>query len=220
MLFLFKTTIFFLTSVVYTLVEYFYSVLKNDNRYEQEEVRGAVYNGLVLIVTETTSVLLFIFLTTKLYKVFWGSIPNTSLLQVAGTVVVIDFLYYFYHRIHHGNSRLYTIHRIHHVGTKYNLSLALMLPWIGQASIYLMFVPLVFFHISPYTIISAYYFLLTYQLFSHISYLQLPRWFDLFLVTPRNHRIHHYHDRESQMHNFGSVFSIWDRVFGTYSNKE
>lgn len=220
MLFLSKCIVFFFTPVVYTFIEYFYSVIKNDNKYTEDELHDAIYNGLGLVVTETVSVLLFIFLTTKLYKVFWGDIPSTTLFQVAGTVIVIDFLYYFYHRVHHGNLKLYTIHRIHHLGTKYNLSLALMLPWVGQASIYLMLVPLVFFHIPPYTIISAYFFLLAYQLFSHISYFQVPKWCDLLFVTPRSHRIHHYRDKVSQRHNFGAVFSIWDRVFGTYSNEE
>ena len=40
----------------------------------------------------------------------------------------------------------------------------------------------------------------------------------MLLITSRNHRIHHLQDRESQMHNFGAVFSIWDRVFSTYSS--
>jgi sterol desaturase/sphingolipid hydroxylase (fatty acid hydroxylase superfamily) len=215
-----QTIIFFVSAVVYTLVEFFYSVMKKDGRYKDDETQSALYNGMVLVGTETVSVLLFISLTTKLYKFLFGNIPSTNFLQIIGTVLVIDFLYYLYHRAHHVYAKLYTIHRIHHVGTTYNLSLALLLPWIGQASIYLMFVPLVFLHISPYTIISAYYFLLTYQLFCHTAYMHLPKWCDYFLVTPRNHRIHHYDDRESQMHNFGSVFSVWDRLCGTYLQKE
>ena len=214
--FLFKILSFFFTSVVYTLVEYFYSILKNDNTYKQDEIRRSVYNGLALVVTETTSVVIFLFLTTKLYTFIWGSIPHTTPVQVMVTVIIIDILYYFYHRAHHNYPALYTIHRIHHVGTKYNLSLALMLPWIGQASIYIMLVPLIFLHISPQGIMTAYFFVLTYQLFVHISYVNVPLWCDIFFITPRNHRTHHLHDRNSQMHNFGAIFSFWDRIFSTY----
>jgi sterol desaturase/sphingolipid hydroxylase (fatty acid hydroxylase superfamily) len=218
MLFLFKAIIFYSTSVIYALIEYFYSVMKNDDNFVEEQTKGAIYNGLVLIVTETISVLVFLFITTTLYTFVWGSIPHTTPIQIIGTIIIVDFLYYLYHRAHHANSKLFTIHRIHHVGTKYNLALAIMLPWVGQASIYLMLVPLVLLHITPLTIVSAYFFLLTYQFFCHISYLQLPRWCDIFLVTPRNHRIHHYHDRYSQAHNFGAVFSLWDRLFFTYTD--
>jgi sterol desaturase/sphingolipid hydroxylase (fatty acid hydroxylase superfamily) len=218
MLVWFKSLVFFFTAVVYTLVEYFYSIIKNDNKYITEQTKNALYNGLVLIFTETTSVLIFLYITKKLYVTLWGNIPSTTLTQIVVAVVIIDAAYYFYHRVHHGNAKLFTIHSIHHVGTKYNLALALMLPWIGQASIYILLVPLIFLHISPYTIISAYFFVLTYQFFCHITYLQLPKWCDLFLVTPRNHRVHHYHDRYSQTHNFGAVFSIWDRIFSTYTD--
>lgn len=219
MLFILKTFIFFSTAVVYTLIEYFYSFLKNDGNFVNNEIRDALFNGLVLIFTETASVFLFIFFTSKIYVSLWGSIPNTTLTQVFVTVVLIDIMYYFYHRVHHSNSKLFEIHKIHHVGTKYNLSLAIMLPWVGQASIYIMLILLIFLQISPYTIIIAYFFLLTYQFFCHISYLQLPKWCDSFLVTPRNHRIHHYKDRYSQAHNFGSIFSIWDKIFFTYTNE-
>jgi len=37
------------------------------------------------------------------------------------------------------------------------------------------------------------------------------------LVTPQSHRIHHSIDRRHQDTNYGVVFSIWDRLFGTQS---
>jgi hypothetical protein len=35
------------------------------------------------------------------------------------------------------------------------------------------------------------------------------------LVTPQSHRIHHSIERSHRDTNFGSLFSIWDRLFGT-----
>lgn len=220
MLFIFKSLIFFFTAVIYALIEYLYSFIKGDGRHDNSQTIQAVYSGVVLIFTETISVLIFLFLTTKVYEYIWGDIPTTKTPQVIIVIILIDILYYFYHRLHHSNSKLFMIHKVHHVGTKYNLALAIMLPWIGQASIYVMLIPLIFLHLTPYTIITAYFFVLTYQFFCHVSYLQLPKWCDYFLVTPRNHRIHHYQDRFSQNHNFGAVFSVWDRLLSTYTAKE
>jgi sterol desaturase/sphingolipid hydroxylase (fatty acid hydroxylase superfamily) len=220
MVFVFKSLIFFFTAVAYSLVEYLYSFIKGDKRHDDRQTVQAVHSGVVLIFTETISVLIFLFLTTKLYTYMWGDVPTRKFSEVIIAIILIDILYYFYHRLHHHNSKLFTIHKVHHVGTKYNLALAIMLPWIGQASIYIMLIPLIFLHLTPYTIITAYFFVLTYQFFCHISYLQLPKWCDYFLVTPRNHRIHHYQDRFSQSCNFGAVFSIWDRLFSTYTAKE
>jgi sterol desaturase/sphingolipid hydroxylase (fatty acid hydroxylase superfamily) len=35
------------------------------------------------------------------------------------------------------------------------------------------------------------------------------------LITPAMHRRHHERDRATSECNYGAVFSIWDRVFGT-----
>ena len=42
---------------------------------------------------------------------------------------------------------------------------------------------------------------------------QLLSW---VLVTPRMHRIHHHYQRPYTDSNYGNIFSIWDRIFGTY----
>jgi sterol desaturase/sphingolipid hydroxylase (fatty acid hydroxylase superfamily) len=41
-------------------------------------------------------------------------------------------------------------------------------------------------------------------------------WLELVFVTPRYHHIHHSADARQHDGNYGSLFSIWDRLFGTY----
>jgi sterol desaturase/sphingolipid hydroxylase (fatty acid hydroxylase superfamily) len=42
---------------------------------------------------------------------------------------------------------------------------------------------------------------------------RLLRW---LIVTPAMHRVHHSQRMKEQNGNFGTIFSIWDRLFGTY----
>lgn len=42
------------------------------------------------------------------------------------------------------------------------------------------------------------------------------RWVEMLLVTPRFHVIHHGLGPEHHRANFGSLFTLWDRLFGTY----
>jgi sterol desaturase/sphingolipid hydroxylase (fatty acid hydroxylase superfamily) len=42
----------------------------------------------------------------------------------------------------------------------------------------------------------------------------------LIIVTPRFHASHHAVDRRYGDANFSTIFSIWDRLFGTYSQRE
>lgn len=41
-----------------------------------------------------------------------------------------------------------------------------------------------------------------------------------FIVTPNMHHVHHHYTQPYTDSNYGNIFSIWDRVFGTYSSLE
>ncbi len=50
--------------------------------------------------------------------------------------------------------------------------------------------------------------------------IKLPDWFDRTLsyvfITPKAHKFHHHFERPWTDSNFGNIFSVWDRIFGTY----
>ena len=61
-------------------------------------------------------------------------------------------------------------------------------------------------------------------LFAHITHanINIPKKIDnmisLFFVTPHMHKIHHHYKQPLTDSNYGNIFSIWDRLFGTYVN--
>ena len=50
--------------------------------------------------------------------------------------------------------------------------------------------------------------------------ISLPKWLDKFmsyvLVSPNMHKVHHHWKQPYTDSNYGGVFSIWDRLFGTF----
>jgi sterol desaturase/sphingolipid hydroxylase (fatty acid hydroxylase superfamily) len=56
--------------------------------------------------------------------------------------------------------------------------------------------------------------------FNHAN-ISVPRWLDRSLrtvfVTPDMHRVHHHYMLPYTDTNYGNIFSVWDRLFGTYS---
>lgn len=56
--------------------------------------------------------------------------------------------------------------------------------------------------------------------FNHAN-IDLPRWVDRainwLIVTPNMHHVHHHHQQPLTDTNYGNIFSIWDRLFGTYT---
>ena len=63
-------------------------------------------------------------------------------------------------------------------------------------------------------------------LFAHITHAninlpkRLDRAFSYVFVTPLMHKVHHHYQRPLTDTNFGNIFSIWDRLFGTFAQVE
>jgi sterol desaturase/sphingolipid hydroxylase (fatty acid hydroxylase superfamily) len=59
--------------------------------------------------------------------------------------------------------------------------------------------------------------------FFHHSDLNYPRWLDKvfgwLMVTPNYHKVHHEQDQFFTDSNYGTLFIIWDRLFGTFKVK-
>lgn len=59
-------------------------------------------------------------------------------------------------------------------------------------------------------------------MFNHAN-IALPSWLDralrLIIVTPDMHRVHHSVLRHEHDSNFGFNLSVWDRIFGTYTDQ-
>lgn len=47
---------------------------------------------------------------------------------------------------------------------------------------------------------------------------KLDQWISYFIVSPDMHKIHHHYRLPYTDTNFGNIFSIWDRMLGTFSN--
>lgn len=56
--------------------------------------------------------------------------------------------------------------------------------------------------------------------FNHAN-IQLPAWLEnslsWLIVTPKMHRVHHHYVLPYTDTNYGNIFSVWDRLFGTYA---
>ena len=59
---------------------------------------------------------------------------------------------------------------------------------------------------------------LIYQFWVHTEHIQKlgPR---MALVTPSNHRVHHGRNEQYIDRNYGGVFIVWDRLFGTFQDE-
>lgn len=152
-----------------------------------------------------------------------GLLPHTGLPVAAQwgiTILGLDFVRYLEHFLLHRLGFLWRIHEVHHADPHYDLTTGLRfhpLEALLANAVYLGFVAILG---PPVPAVLAVEAAAGFQsLFAHAN-ADLPGGLDRcvrrFWVTPNLHRIHHSTDLAEQNSNFGMLFPVWDRIFGTY----
>ena len=201
------------------VAEYLYSVHKKDDVYGTSGTAANIFTGL-LFHFATSPVALFYL---GYFIIWYNKLGYDSMREYGDPIsfflclLAVDLCYYIYHRANHRTSLLWMFHHTHHSDRHFNMSTAIRVSTPQLLFIFLFFSPPLLLGFHPYLIFSAYYVQSVYQYFTHSQYLKLPLWLNWILVTPNNHRTHHDQEERHQNSNFGGVFSIWDRLFGTYT---
>ena len=74
--------------------------------------------------------------------------------------------------------------------------------------------------VPSYVMVSVGTLNLVYQFWVHSRHIPKLGWYELFFVTPSNHRVHHAQNDLYVDRNYGGVFIIWDRLFSTYQEEK
>ncbi|QLL05137.1 sterol desaturase family protein [Mycobacterium vicinigordonae] len=131
----------------------------------------------------------------------------------------VDLLYYAYHRCAHRVRLVWATHQAHHSSQYYNLATALRQKWNNSGEI-LMWAPLPLLGLPPWMVFFSWSLNLIYQFWVHTERIaKLPRWFEFVFNTPSHHRVHHGMDRLYLDKNYGGIFIIWDRIFGSFQEE-
>ncbi len=134
-----------------------------------------------------------------------------------GAIVLVDFIYYWDHRIGHRMRFMWAVsHSVHHSSPLFNQTTALRISFIDGfiSPWYYTFVILIGF--DPLLVASAFGLNLAYQQWIHTEVIGKLGWFDRWFNSPSNHRVHHGSQAQYLDKNYGGVLMIWDRMFGTY----
>lgn len=131
-------------------------------------------------------------------------------------ILVADFLGWFHHWVRHMVPTLWKFHTIHHSQEEINIFTDVRYhPLEYVVSQAIIFIPVLMLG-NAFPLVLGYAFV--HQWFTKFYHANIRTNLGplrYVLVTPQSHRIHHSHNPEHRDKNFGVVFSIWDRMFGT-----
>lgn len=140
-------------------------------------------------------------------------------------VMLLDFFgAYLVHWVEHRIPLLWRFHLVHHSDTTVDVTTGLR-HHPGEAVFRMLFTILgVVIVGAPIWIVFLYQSLsAAFTHFNHAN-IQMPKKVDQALsflfVTPYMHKVHHHYEMPLTDTNYGNIFSIWDRAFGTFAEVE
>jgi sterol desaturase/sphingolipid hydroxylase (fatty acid hydroxylase superfamily) len=188
------------------------------------------HTGLNLFFTLTTVIVNFLFAALIIRTADYCTEHHTGVLYLFPLplwlftlvgLLLLDLIgAWLIHWLHHRVKWLWKFHLVHHSDTWVDTTTAnrhhpgesffraaftLLAVAVAGAPVWLVFL---------YQSLSA-----LLSQFNHAN-ISLPKWLDTMLgwviVSPDMHKVHHHYRRPLTDTNYGNIFSIWDRLFGTY----
>jgi sterol desaturase/sphingolipid hydroxylase (fatty acid hydroxylase superfamily) len=174
-----------------------------------------VFAGIMVTVADFTE-------QGQIGLLHWLGLSGAARFIVA--FLLVDIWTYWWHRFNHVVPFLWRFHRMHHsdpemdvtTATRFHVGEIIFSSIIKLVLIPIVGIPigvLILFDVVQLPIISF-----------HHANIHLPRVFDRtlawFIVTPFMHKVHHSRIKRETDSNFSSLLSVWDRLFGSFVQKE
>ncbi|GLQ89858.1 sterol desaturase family protein [Dyella flagellata] len=131
---------------------------------------------------------------------------------------VVEFAYYWYHRLSHEVRWMWASHAVHHTPEEMTLLSAIRLGWTNLISAgWLVYLPVMFLGFDPRMVIILLALDLRFQFFLHTEARVNLGPLEWVLNTPAHHRVHHASNAPYIDKNYGGALIIFDRMFGTFA---
>ena len=199
------------------LIEFLYGLKVGKNNYKLSDTFTSIGLGLI----SRFPPMLNIGFQGAVF-VYAGSYLNLELLPIDSPVTWIvafllyDLSYYWMHRMHHEIKVLWATHSVHHHGEEFNLSTALRQTSTGWLWKWIFYLPMIMIGVPGGVFVTVAGVNLVYQFWVHTKHIGHLGILEKIFITPMNHSVHHAKNEEYIDANYGGVFIIWDRMFGTY----
>ena len=130
--------------------------------------------------------------------------------------VFIDLVFYIYHRLSHRVRLLWAIHMSHHSSEEMNFAVSLRQAWFAPLSKLPFFAVLPILGMDPTIIVIAGVISTLWGVVGHTQLVDKLGPLEIIFNTPSHHRVHHGANKEYIDKNYGNLFIIWDKMFGTF----
>ena len=200
------------------LLEALFSAWKNQGFYHTGDSLGTLglFIGNTFMIVLTKGIIFGFYLFLFQYNLFNISDYLPAWAVWISAFFLIDFTFYWYHRASHRVRFLWAIHMNHHSSEEMNFLVAFRQAWFGPISKVPFFCLLPLFVLDPTITIVAGAIATLFGVLGHTQLVNKLGPLEWFLNTPSHNRVHHGSNTEYIDKNYGNLFIIWDKLFGTF----
>mgnify|MGYP001235715249 FL=1 len=199
-------------------IEVLISNLQNASYYKKEDTLCTIglLTGNILMVFAIKGLTLALHFYLYQFRLFdLASIIPLWAMWIL-TFILIDLVFYIYHRISHKSRFLWAIHMSHHSSEEMNFAVSFRQAWLGPLSKIPFFIVLPLIGLDPTIIAVAGVISTLWGIFGHTQVIKKLGPLEWIFNTPSHHRVHHGANEQYIDKNYGNLFIIWDRMFGTF----
>jgi sterol desaturase/sphingolipid hydroxylase (fatty acid hydroxylase superfamily) len=172
------------------------------------------------LVFNTLLVLGLIWLQAKGWGLF-NALALPPLIEFAAAILVLDLAWYVTHVTMHKVPAMWRFHAVHHSDPFVDVTTTIR-QHPGESVIRYLYLAAFGFAVGAAPAAFAVYRIWSalHGLFEHAN-IRLPRWLDTAITfvfsSPDMHKIHHSREARLTDRNYTNIFSIWDRLGGTFT---
>ena len=204
------------------LFEVFISSIYNKNLYKKNDTLctiGLLTGNITMVFALKGITLAFHFYLYQFKLINLSEIVPSWLLWML-TFILIDFVFYFYHRISHRVNFLWAIHMSHHSSEEMNFAVSFRQAWFGPLSKIPFFMVLPIIGFDPTLVAVAGVISTLWGIVGHTQIINRLGPLEWFMNTPSHHRVHHGSNSQYIDKNYGNLLIIWDKMFGTFERED
>ena len=153
-----------------------------------------------------------------------GMLVHSPVAKAIVIILLIDLWMYVWHRLNHEIALLWRFHSVHHSDPTLDVTTSWRFHYMEILISELLRLPLFMLLCAGIEHLLLYSLLMTPVIEFHHSNISIPPTLDrlvrLIIPSPMMHRLHHSTLRIEHDSNYGTMLSVWDRLFGTFLIKD
>ena len=206
--------------LVFVLAEKAYGWWKERAPLRMMDTISSLSSGLTNVLKDVLG------LSISILTYSW-MVEHWALVRVESTVwmyliafIALDFSGFLVHWLSHRVNFFWNRHLIHHSSEEFNLACALRQSISVFVQLFTFFLlPAALLGVPQQVIAIVTPLHLFAQFWYHTVYIGRMGWLEHIIVTPSHHRVHHAINPIYIDKNYGNIFIIWDKLFGTFQEE-